>query len=113
MLQSKLDNQRVLNLLRAASQQPQIRRMVEDNHDNNRWWPLEVADPRIRMAVAGWSSRVSYAMIATYQEVVDRTASIGWDSLIELTRFSTTRDHRLSWAYSIPHRLSAFFAGVS
>lgn len=32
---------------------PQVKQAVEANHDANRWWPLTVADPRMRMLAAG------------------------------------------------------------
>jgi hypothetical protein len=63
---------------------PDVRAAVEANHDDNRWWPTYVQDWRVRMAVAGWSSRVSYAMVDTYSGVVARTATLGWRKLTAL-----------------------------
>lgn len=67
-----------------AAMQPDVRAAVEANHDNNRWWPAYVQDWRLRMAVAGWSSRVSYAMVDTYAGVVDRANTLGWEGLATL-----------------------------
>jgi hypothetical protein len=75
---------RVYSLVACAAQQPEIRDAVEANHDDNRWWPLSVTDWRVRMTVAGWSTRVSYAMINTYADVVAQADSLGWGGLTRL-----------------------------
>lgn len=75
---------RVYSLVACAARQPDVRAAVEANHDDNRWWPLAVTDWRVRMAAAGWSSRVSYAMISTYADVVEHADSIGWSGLTRL-----------------------------
>ena len=75
----------------SAATQPDVRAAVEANHDDNRWWPAYVQDWRIRMAVAGWSSRVSYAMVGTYAGVVARADTLGWDMLTTLDDESLAR----------------------
>jgi hypothetical protein len=75
---------RVYALVACAAGRPDIKAAVEANHDDNRWWPLSVSDWRVRMTVAGWSTRVSYAMIDTYSSVVSRTDALGWDRLAAL-----------------------------
>ena len=75
---------RVYSLVARAAAQPDVRAAVEANHDDNRWWPLSVSDWRVRMTVAGWSTRVSYAMIDTYSGVVSRADALGWDGLTAL-----------------------------
>jgi len=72
---------RVYDLVATAASQPDVKAAVEANHDDNRWWPLFVSDWRVRMAVAGWSTRVSYAMIDTYADVVARADTLGWSGL--------------------------------
>lgn len=76
--------ERVYSLVACAASQPDVQAAVEANHDDNRWWPLSVADWRVRMTVAGWSTRVSYSMISTYASVVSRTDSLGWGRLTAL-----------------------------
>lgn len=61
-----------------------VRADVEANHDNNRWWPTSVTDRRTRMLVAGWSTRVSYSMINTYERVVGAVDTLGFDQLVRL-----------------------------
>ena len=75
----------------SAATQPDVQAAVEANHDDNRWWPAYVQDWRIRMAVAGWSSRVSYAMVSTYAGVVARADTLGWDMLSTLDDESLAR----------------------
>jgi hypothetical protein len=72
---------RVFSLVATAAKQSDVEAAVEANHDDNRWWPLFVSDWRIRMAVAGWSTRVSYAAIGKYAEVVREADSLGWGAL--------------------------------
>jgi endonuclease III len=76
--------ERVYALVACAAGQRDVRDAVEANHDDNRWWPLSVADWRVRMTAAGWSSRVSYSMISTYAEVVSRADQLGWNALTAL-----------------------------
>lgn len=74
---------RIRTVIDRASAQPDIRAEVEANHDDNRWWPLSVADPRIRMLAAGWSTRISYRMIGTYREVIRAADTRGFDVLAQ------------------------------
>lgn len=67
-----------------AAMQSDVRAAVEANHDDNRWWPGYVHDWRMRMAVAGWSSRVSYGMVDTYARVVAGANTLGWERLTAL-----------------------------
>ncbi len=82
---------RVSAFVTSAATPPDVQAAVEANHDDNRWWPGYVQDWRIRMAVAGWSSRVSYAMISTYAGVVARADTLGWDMLSTLDDESLAR----------------------
>jgi endonuclease III len=74
-----------------AAAQPDVRVAVQANHDDNRWWPARVQDWRVRMAVAGWSTRVSYAMIGKYADVVGQAEALGWNKLITLNDESLIR----------------------
>ncbi|MFI9552347.1 hypothetical protein [Nonomuraea endophytica] len=72
------------DLVSVASAQEEVKTAVEANHDNNQWWPPHVEDWRVRMLVAGWSTRVSYAMVGVYAELVKKADACGWDALTEL-----------------------------
>lgn len=82
---------RLRSFVARAAAQPDVQAAVEANHDENRWWPGYVQDWRVRMAVAGWSSRVSYAMVGTYADVVARADTLGWGTLTTLDDESLTR----------------------
>lgn len=88
MYESKLVTEMSSNLLIAALQDAidcdDVITEVDRNYYNNVWWPLEVADWRLRMLVAGWSTRVSYNHIAHYAGVVQRVAALGWEGLGDL-----------------------------
>ncbi|MEW1844112.1 hypothetical protein AB0392_39720 [Nonomuraea angiospora] len=106
---------RLYDLVSVISAQEEVRAAVEANHDNNQWWPLHVDDWRIRMLVAGWSTRVSYAMVDVYAEVVKKADAYGWDALInfqdsevvELVRPIGLADARVRYLRS----LETFVAG--
>ena len=74
------------NLLRNCASLPDVRREVFKNHDDNLWWPRKVQDWRLRMIIAGLSTRVSYAMIKTYQSVVSKINEIGYDRISAFTK---------------------------
>jgi hypothetical protein len=78
-------SQRLWDFVGVVARQTAVQIAVEANHDDNMWWPLSVTDWRLRMVVAGWSARVSYAMVDTYSRVVRRSNSIGFDELVGLS----------------------------
>ncbi|MFE2037300.1 hypothetical protein ACFXBB_29425 [Streptomyces scopuliridis] len=79
------ETNRIHRLVERAAGLPEVQAEVEANHDENRWWPTTIADPRIRMVAAGWSTRVSYRMIDTYAGVVSAADLMGFDSLVAAT----------------------------
>lgn len=81
---SKRTDDRVLALVAHATGLADVRAEVEANHDTNRWWPPSIADPRLRMLAAGWSTRVSYRMVDTYADVLARADALGFDALADL-----------------------------
>jgi endonuclease III-like uncharacterized protein/thymidylate kinase len=64
-----------------CSQQDNVRSEVLKNHNDNLWWPLKVSDWRIRMLVAGLSTRVSYRMVGKYISVVDTLNKYSFDKI--------------------------------
>lgn len=75
---------RVFGLIRRVAALPEVRAAVEANHDDNRWWPTAVIDPRMRMLVAGWSTRISYSVVGTYARVVAEANALGFDELVNI-----------------------------
>lgn len=77
------------NILRVCASQKAVKTEVLKNHDDNLWWPLSIEDWRIRMLVAGLSTRINYRMIKTFQKVVNGLNSCGYDAIksISETKF--------------------------
>lgn len=75
---------RVFDIVRRIAALPEVRVAVETNHDDNRWWPTSITDPRMRMLVAGWSTRISYSVVDTYARVVTETNDLGFEKLATL-----------------------------
>jgi endonuclease III len=75
---------RVFDVVAHVAALPDVQEAVEANHDDNRWWPRHITDPRMRMLVAGWSSRVSYSMVDTYARVVADANTLGFDTMAGL-----------------------------
>jgi hypothetical protein len=80
---------RIFDFVSVAAGDPAVKHAVQENHDENRWWPTHIDDWRLRMLIAGWSSRVSYNMINHYRTVIDDAGSAGFDTLCRLS------DHEL------------------
>ncbi|MEU2133605.1 hypothetical protein [Streptomyces sp. NPDC018352] len=76
---------RVHQLVARAAALSDVRDEVEANHDNNRWWPTTITDPRVRMLAAGWSTRVSYRMVDTYAKVIQSADTLGFEVLAAST----------------------------
>jgi len=80
-----ISNSILFEVIKTCANLPDVRQEVFKNHDNNRWWPVTVKDWRLRMVIAGWSTRVSYNMISTYQKVVVTISKIGYPQLCKLS----------------------------
>lgn len=83
-LLTSLSDTQLFNIVKKCASLPLVKQEVLKNHDNNLWWPLYVTDWRIRMIVAGWSTRVGYSMIKVYQKVVKNIHEIGYDELVKM-----------------------------
>jgi endonuclease III-like uncharacterized protein len=79
--ESEIFGDRLFEIVKICASLPSVRYDVLQNHDDNQWWPLAIDDWRLRLVVAGWSTRISYNMISTYQAVIYRTQTIGYDRL--------------------------------
>lgn len=75
----------VFEAVRAAAEDFTVRTDIIANHDDNRWWPLRVTDWRLRLVFAGWSTRISYNMIRSFQRTIDAAEMLGFDSLAAMS----------------------------
>ena len=80
-----LSSPKLLAVIERCASLPDVRAEVRKNHDDNLWWPRAVEDWRLRMLFAGWSTRISYNMISSYQRVVARANSLGYQALCMLS----------------------------
>lgn len=80
-----LSHEILLEALSTCADLADVRQEVILNHDDNRWWPTTIQDWRLRMVIAGWSTRVSYNMIKAYQQVVHNVNRIGYDNLCRMS----------------------------
>lgn len=64
-----------------CSKQEEVKNAVKKNHNNNLWWPLEIADYRKRLLFAGLSTRVSYNMIDSYRNVIMNLNSYSYEEI--------------------------------
>lgn len=77
----ELSRNGLLAALRDCSSREEVLQEVRRNYVDNLWWPLSVTDWRLRMLVAGWSTRVSYQHLSHYQKVVRNVSALGWEAL--------------------------------
>ena len=78
-----MTNEKLKRILTICSSDDNVKAEVVKNHDNNLWWPTDIADKRMRLLIAGLSTRISYSMIATYQQVL---ANLNKRSYIEIVK---------------------------
>lgn len=62
-----------------------VRCEVIKNHDDNLWWPLTIDDWRLRLLIAGLSTRISYSMINTYRFVISNMETLGYEAVCQMT----------------------------
>lgn len=69
------------NILTICAAQGPVKEAIILNHDNNLWWPRKIKDWRIRMLIAGLSTRVSYRSITNYRMVVEELGRYNYEQL--------------------------------
>lgn len=74
----------LFDAVRSAAQDETVRADIIANHDDNRWWPTRVRDWRLRLVFAGWSTRVSYNMISSFQRTIADAEREGFDALADM-----------------------------
>ena len=78
-------------ILELAASMANVQKDIRDNYWNNRWWPVEIEDWRLKILCAGLSTRVNYNAITTYQYVRDRLIHYGFDGLHSLSKREFTQ----------------------
>ena len=86
LLKIPFTEQFFLDTIDICSQQENVSVEVIKNYENNLWWPKYVSDWRLRMVIAGWSTRVSYNMIEKFKTIVSTINRTGYDKLIQFSK---------------------------
>ena len=71
-------------IIKIMASQDNVKSAIRNSHDNNPWWPIDVKDWKIRMIIAGLSTRVSFRMLSTYEMVINKLKKIPFDELKEI-----------------------------
>ena len=79
-----ITSEKLKRILAICSSDENVKAEVVKNHDNNLWWPTDIADKRMRLLIAGLSTRISYNMITTYQQVVAKLNKHSYEEIIKM-----------------------------
>lgn len=86
-----MTNEKLERILTICSSDDNVKAEVIKNHDNNLWWPTDVTDKRMRLLIAGLSTRISYNMIATYQQVIANLNKYSYTEIVNMDDESLSR----------------------
>lgn len=79
-----ITSEKLKRILAICSSDENVKAEVVKNHDNNLWWPTDITDKRMRLLIAGLSTRISYNMITTYQQVVAKLNKHSYEEIIKM-----------------------------
>lgn len=77
-----ITSEKLKRILAICSSDENVKAEVVKNHDNNLWWPTDITDKRMRLLIAGLSTRISYNMITTYQQVLTNLNKHSYEEII-------------------------------
>ena len=80
-----MKEEQIENVLKILARDKELQSEVSKNFSNNLWWPSNVEDKRLRLIIAGLSTRISYSMIESYIKVINNLISIGFDKFKEFS----------------------------
>lgn len=80
-----MKEEQIEKVLKILARDKELQNEVVKNFSNNLWWPSNVEDKRLRLIIAGLSTRVSYSMIESYGKVINNLISIGFDKFKEFS----------------------------
>jgi endonuclease III len=75
------DKERIVKIVKTMAAQPVVMDAVIKSHDENPWWPMAIEDWRMRMIIAGLSTRVSFRMLHTYQDTIRKFEELGYERI--------------------------------
>lgn len=72
-----------LKAIEIMASQDDVKKAVINSHDNNPWWPKDVSDWRMKMLVAGLSTRVSFRMLGSYTKTIGNFLSHSYEEIAQ------------------------------
>lgn len=76
-----MQNAKMVEIVKTMASQPDVMNAVIKSHDENPWWPMAIKDWRMRMIVAGLSTRVSFRMLHIYQKVIAEFGKLTYEQV--------------------------------
>jgi endonuclease III len=76
-----MKNEDLVNIIKKMASQPDVKNAVIKSHDENPWWPMAVSDWRMRMIIAGLSTRVSFRMLHIYKDVIKKFGELTYNQI--------------------------------
>lgn len=72
-----------IKAIEIMASQPKVKEAVIKSHDNNPWWPKDVDDWRMKMLIAGLSTRVSFQMLGSYIKTINNFLMHSYEEIKE------------------------------
>lgn len=79
-----MTSEKLKRILDLCSSNEDVKTEVVKNYDNNLWWPTDITDKRMRLLIAGLSTRISYGMIATYRQVIVSLNEHNYEGIVKM-----------------------------
>lgn len=76
-----MNNDKIVQIVKTMASQPDVMNAVIKSHDENPWWPMSITDWRMRMIVAGLSTRVSFRMLHIYKNVIAEFSKLTYEDV--------------------------------
>lgn len=80
-----MNKEELIKAIEIMATQPAVQEAVVRSHDNNPWWPKDIKDWRMKMLIAGLSTRVSFRMLSTYIKTINDFSAYSYDGIQTMT----------------------------
>src|SRR5699024_1020989 len=109
-------NDKIVQIVKTMAIQPDVMNAVIKSHDENPWWPMSITDWRMRMIVAGLSTRVSFRMLHIYKNAIAELSKLTYedvkkssdDTLMQILKPLGLVNNRLKFFRSMVEYLSRY-----
>lgn len=83
-------NGNFIRIIEMMSEIPDVKEAVIKNYINNLWWPTDTWDWRMRLIIAGLSTRISYNMIRHYRTIITPLTLMSYEDFCQLSSSELT-----------------------